>query len=226
MSFIYNNYKFLVMTKSPQLGRVKTRMQPQLSLDQSLELHQALATYAITQWQASQICDMDIWVGGDLRVFNAAMGSLLNENISIYSQVEGDLGDRMAYAVAHSFEQNTQLSGVILLGTDCPFIDKAYLLSAIDVLEAGPDIVIGPALDGGYVLMGLKQPNRALFEQVHWGSDTVFEETVGNISSLNLSYQSLPALSDIDTFEDLSRLAGLKDTLLFKPFYQALATVL
>ncbi len=97
------------------------------------------------------------------------------------------------------------MSGVILVGGDCPFIDEDYIESAILALKKH-DVVIGPANDGGYVLLGLSQDTPQLFENIDWGTESVFEATLNIVEREKLSYKVLPALSDIDRPEDLKQL--------------------
>ena len=97
---------------------------------------------------------------------------------------------------------------VILVGTDCPFIDKHYLLSACKALDNN-DVVIGPAEDGGYVLLGMKMLYPSLFQNMEWGNDTVFETTVNVLQKNALLYKILPTLNDIDRPGDIRLLQSI-----------------
>jgi len=208
------SYLLAVMSKSPELGRVKTRMQPYLSKAQSRCLHIHLTQYVLNQWLAIDGLTTEVWVGGDIANFTRTIVSSLRKNNrvlakdeypSIHAQPSGDLGQRMAFAIKSSLLAG--IEGVLVVGTDCPFIDKTYLQQAKDYLQ-DYDVVIGPARDGGYVLIGMKSLYSALFEGVQWGTSSVLETTFEIINRQQLSAICLPTLSDIDTPNDLSSLKG------------------
>ena len=209
MSFSFPHYHLLVMSKAPVLGRVKTRMQPHLSQQQSLGLHTALTQHCLSDWLEASVCPVNIWVGGHIDVFERdVVVPLKRDNVRpIRQQPEGDLGARMSFAVQESLSDDAK--GIILVGTDCPFVDAAYITSAITALEQGSDVVIGPANDGGYVLMGMRHYCPTLFTDIQWGSDTVLETTEARISSLGLSYHKLAPQVDIDLASDLKYLSEL-----------------
>ncbi len=208
---IYPNYHLLVMSKAPVLGRVKTRMQPALSQEQSLNLHITLTQYAIKAWLTASLCPVSLWVGGDQALFQQQiLVPLAAQEMNIYTQVDGDLGARMAYAL-QTAEQDTSTKGMILVGTDCPFIDRDYLHGAISALESGENVVVGPANDGGYVLLGVKTYHPRLFEDIDWGTESVLGSTLDRVRELGLSYRRLSPLVDIDLVSDLAYLAQLPD---------------
>ena len=93
---------------------------------------------------------------------------------------------------------------MIIIGTDCPEIDKVYLEQAFSALD-NVDAVIGPAVDGGYVLLGLKRYSPELFTNFLWGSNSVFSQTCKVLNNLSWSYKELDIMHDIDRPEDLLR---------------------
>ena len=216
---LFPQYRLLVMSKAPELGRVKTRMQPQLTPKESVRLHIALTQYCLQQWVFSALCNAHVWVGGDLPLFQDAVLSPLSyaikQGLLLQEQPLGSLGDRMSYAVKETIDPS--VDGVILLGTDCPFIDKKYLQTAIQQLAEGNDVVIGPANDGGYVLLGMKQHYAELFTDITWGSDNVFAATMAKIKQQNLCCHVLSTLNDIDHFSDLTLLSHLPNVLSYSP---------
>jgi len=113
-----------------------------------------------------------------------------------------DLGERMLNAAGRALEQ---VERVLLIGTDCPAISADYLVQAFRALDR-VDVVVGPAEDGGYVLLGLRRVSRHLFEGVEWGTQAVLQQTLKQVSSLNWSCTLLDTLWDVDRPEDLSRL--------------------
>jgi rSAM/selenodomain-associated transferase 1 len=219
----FNDFRLLVVSKSPELGRVKTRMQPGLSEEQSVQLHIALTLHCLQKCLAAELCAIDLWVAGDMDCFKKNIGSLLASQYQygLYPQVLGNIGDKMSAAFNVSLQtqaDSRRSKGVLLLGTDCPFIDKTYLQQAIAYLDTECDVVIGPVNDGGYVLIGMKEYHPTLFENIHWGSDSVCAETELRIQQLGLSYQMLPYLSDIDTVNDLPLLAEVHDSVSLMSF--------
>jgi len=97
---------------------------------------------------------------------------------------------------------------LVLIGTDCPAMDAGYLEEAFRVLESGIPLVLGPAEDGGYVLIGCTgMPPAGLFEGIDWGTERVLAQTRARIAALGHGHQELPPLSDIDRPEDLTCLA-------------------
>jgi rSAM/selenodomain-associated transferase 1 len=219
VNYRFSDYHLLVMSKAPEIGRVKTRMQPHLSTQESVNLHIALAQHVIHEWLLSALCPVHFWVGNNITLFQEAILSPANPraiDCSLHLQPEGDLGDRMSLAVSASMKDNAH--GVILVGTDCPFIDKTYLQSAIEALNSGNDVVIGPANDGGYVLLGMNRYYPELFQNITWGSDTVLSETQKIIQTLDLQSCLLAPLVDIDIVDDLCHLDALPNNLAFQTY--------
>mgnify|MGYP000751149443 CR=1 FL=1 len=153
----FPGFKVLQFAKAPILGQVKTRMQPHLSLEECVSLHQALTEHAFHRVTQANVCDHELWVGSHPE--HAFFTSLLEQSTShIRTQRGADLGDRMGHAVASQFERQANLRGAIVIGSDCPFLTADYLTETIEALAAGSDCVIGPALDGGYVLIAFSKP--------------------------------------------------------------------
>lgn len=201
-----SKYRLLVFSKSPSLGKVKTRMQPVLTEEESLKLHIELSRYCLQEWSQPMICPMDIWVAGSISDYQKALVN--DSSYTFYSQVGNDLGERMEYAVATTL-QSAQLSGVILVGTDCPFISNDHLKRVVEMMGQGNDAVIIPANDGGYVLLGLKLFYSELFSGIEWGGEKVYADTIKKMQKLNITYHEMDSLPDIDRPEDLPLLEPL-----------------
>ena len=110
-----------------------------------------------------------------------------------------DLGERMYHGLASGLLTHDK---VILVGSDCPFIDEAYIEQAVNALDSAP-VVLGPAEDGGYVLIGVTRVAWALFRGVSWGTEAVYGQTVAALEGLGWRYVQLAALPDIDRPQDL-----------------------
>lgn len=164
-------------------------------------LQREMTEYTIFQVQKLQkAIDISVEVrfaGGDLQL----MQDWLGLDLVYQSQGEGDLGLRMARSLFDSLQSGAEK--VIIIGTDCPGVNAQILATAFEKLHAF-DLVLGPALDGGYYLIGLRQPIPELFVNIEWGTAQVFQKTVDIAQKLNLSYVDLLPLADVDRPEDLS----------------------
>jgi rSAM/selenodomain-associated transferase 1 len=113
-----------------------------------------------------------------------------------------DLGERMAHAFARSFESG--MEKVVLIGTDCPTLQPQHLNQAFEALTHS-DLVLGPATDGGYYLIGMKRKADYLFEGISWSTSEVLSQTLAVATAHGLHFTLLDELSDIDTREDWER---------------------
>lgn len=118
-------------------------------------------------------------------------------------QCAGDLGERLSGAASSALSAGA--AKVVLIGTDCPGISEDILAAAFASLE-DDDLVLGPATDGGYYLLGLRQMAPQLFVGIPWSTDAVLRDTLDIARSLHLRVHLLPALPDIDRPEDLIQL--------------------
>ncbi len=109
--------------------------------------------------------------------------------------------------MAHAMQQSiTQHSNTILIGTDSPPLDSDYLIQAFQALQGGADAVIGPAEDGGYILIGLSRFNSEIFQGIKWGGETVCRQTISRCNNIDFDCVELDTLWDVDRPEDLERL--------------------
>jgi rSAM/selenodomain-associated transferase 1 len=189
---------FAQMAREPIPGRVKTRLLPQLSPPEAAHLHALMVEHVCAVVCSSAPGISQLWVDGnpDAALFNRCRELGITE---VLVQQGADLGQRMAHVCQQALKSH---AGVILVGSDSPAIDEAYLASAICALEHA-DVTIGPALDGGYVLLGMRRFRAELFAGVHWGEDTVLAETLARVEELGWSCQLLEPLPDIDRPADL-----------------------
>jgi len=199
-----NLNKLLVFTKAPVIGEVKTRLQPDYSLEQSLNIHKKLVINTLTS--VSNLAEIDIELCcTPHRQYMFFLDCEKRFSIQLNDQLGDDLGERMAFA----FSSTLQLyEKVIIIGTDCPEINEQYIIDALAALDDF-DSVIGPAEDGGYVLLGLKSFASGLFSETSWGSDIVFKQTKKVLSDLSWSCHELAMMHDLDRPEDLHRYKNL-----------------
>ncbi len=196
--------KLLIFTKSPVLGEVKTRLQPDYSVEQSLTIHKRLTlntlelSKELTDFEIELCCTPDRNTLFFLDCEN-------NFPITLNNQQGDDLGERMAFSFSVALQTHKK---VVVIGTDCPDIDKDYITQAFDALNEN-DAVIGPAVDGGYVLLGLRKFSLDLFTNISWGSNKVFSQTEKVLKDLSWSYKELGIMHDLDRPEDLLRYKDL-----------------
>ncbi len=194
----------ILFTRYPQPGRCKTRLSPTLGDDAAIKIHRQLVAHILKELNASIIRDnteLSIYYDGGSRI---EMREWLGSSYSFAQQEGKDLGERMANALIRALEQG---KNVILLGSDCPAITTSLLQEALEALKQH-DMVLGPAHDGGYYLIGLAQnvPGDScckLFKQIPWSTSQVLAKTLERAEKLGLHIHSLPTLHDIDTAEDL-----------------------
>ena len=189
-----------VFAKYPEPGRAKTRLIPALGAQGAAALHEQLVRHTLNgvgELLGLREVDAQIWTAGaDPRTFADRFGT----SLPCVAQVEGDLGERMLAAFRGMLRVSR--SGVII-GTDCPDLSAGLLTLAFEALQTA-DVVLGPANDGGYYLIGLKRPVPALFENIKWSTPTVLARTLERAASLGLSVQLLPTLNDVDEPRDLA----------------------
>jgi rSAM/selenodomain-associated transferase 1 len=179
-------------------GTMKTRLIGALSAEQAASLHGDMVCHTCSTLCHSGIGEVELWLSGDQQEALVQRCRQLGE-FTVRQQSGHNLGARMAAALLDGL---SRCQAVILVGSDAPAIDAAYLSAARDAL-AEVDVVIGPALDGGYVLLALRRFSQRLFTDIHWGSDSVLKDTLGRVDELGWSFRLLTPLPDIDRPGDL-----------------------
>ena len=189
----------IVFAKAPVAGQVKTRLSPPLTPDEAASLHGSLVLDLLERCQSLKGCDR-ILAGAPTpeHPFFGAMKTRFK--IPVWDQVGHDLGGRMTHAFQSALGSPYQ--AVLIVGTDIPGITVPLISTAFKSLQ-DHDVVVGPTVDGGYYLIGLRSPIPELFENIPWSTDTVFSLTQEKTTALGLSLKILPMLRDLDTVEDL-----------------------
>ncbi|MBV5259652.1 glycosyltransferase [Synechococcus moorigangaii CMS01] len=188
----------IIFTRYPVPGQTKTRLIPALGAMGAAALQRQLTEYTLRTVQTLKDIDVSVYFSGGTGVqLQAWLG-----NDWIYQPQQGkDLGDRLIHAFQTSEQQGYDKT--VVIGIDCPDITGEILEKAFYGLNA-TQVVLGPAVDGGYYLIGLRRNITALFTQMPWGTAQVFRETQARCQRLNLSCALLPELQDIDYPEDLA----------------------
>ncbi|ALB43201.1 hypothetical protein AA650_24585 [Anabaena sp. WA102] len=191
----------IIFTRYPEPGTTKTRLIPVLGEVGAANLHKQMTEHTIFQvkeLQRTTRVSVEVrFTGGNLE----KMQNWLGNDLKYQSQGEGDLGAKMERSLINAFNQKAER--VIIIGTDCPDLNSQILTTAFEELKVC-NLVLGPALDGGYYLIGLQQPIAELFTNISWGTAQVFVKTVEIAQKLNLSMSYLQTLADIDRPEDLN----------------------
>ncbi len=208
--------RLIIFTRYPVPGKTKTRLIPALGANGAARLQREMTEFTITNlYPLLQAANFEIYIyysGGDrdlmkawldpvIEKLNFEMNSPNQVNALHYQkQANGDLGHRMQGAFDDAFQSG--IKQAIIVGTDCPDLNLALITEAFTALQCH-EVVLGPAQDGGYYLIGLNRSLPMLFQQIIWGSDRVLAQTQQIVKKHNLSHYFLKTLTDIDHPEDL-----------------------
>lgn len=196
----------VAMLKAPRPGQVKTRLGAEIGPGPAAELYRRMAAQQVDsvprEWRtevhfspADAREEMEAWLG---------------PTPAFHPQVEGDLGRRLTGAVSGAFERGA--SAVVVVGGDCPDLDEDCLRRTLAALQE-VDVVLGPAVDGGYYLIALRQDQPRLFDRIPWSTVNVRAETMQRIAEAGLRHVLLEPKEDVDD------LAGLRRILTRRPHW-------
>ncbi len=191
----------IIFTRYPEVGMTKTRLIPILGATGATALHRLMVEKTlekmrlVTKNLPGQI--RVYFTGGDAQL----MADWLGNDLIYYQQSGVDLGERMNRAFIREFTAG--FSKIVLIGTDCPDLHREIIQAAFEHL-ANHDLVLGPAVDGGYYLIGLNAPRPDLFQNITWSSAAVYSQTRAIARRENLLVFDLPTLRDIDEPADLA----------------------
>ncbi len=194
-----------VFAKAPLPGQVKTRLIPVLGAQGAMELHCRLVRHTLATAAFARVGPLEVWTTAPgEHAFIQSCKRVLGVDVRL--QPEADLGARMLAAAEDGLRR---AAGVIIVGTDCPTMHLDDLRAARDALAAGDDVVLGPAEDGGYWLIGLARCDPALFAGIAWSTAAVLDATRERLEALGWRWSELPTRWDVDRPEDLARLSAL-----------------
>lgn len=190
----------MIFCKAPVSGQVKTRLMPEISADQAVEIHIELSIRTLELAALSKLCPVQLWCepSASHSFFEAAAVAY---PLSLKQQQGRDLGERMQSAFSSAL---ADYSNALLVGCDCPSLTETDLANALIALKDS-DVVLSPAEDGGYVLIGLSRPQPELFADMPWGTAEVLNQTRTRIGQTHLRYRELKEQWDLDTFDDFLR---------------------
>jgi rSAM/selenodomain-associated transferase 1 len=186
-----------ILAKAPVPGTAKTRLIPSIGAHAAAVLQERLTEHTVETATAADIGPLTLWCTPDLA--HASFQDLAARlPVVLKQQPDGDLGARMLGAIAAGDVPT------LVIGTDCPTFTTEILRAAAAALDDA-DVVLVPAEDGGYVLIGARATHPELFSGIAWGTASVVIETRERIAALGLTCSELPALWDVDTEADLAR---------------------
>ncbi|MGQ0813671.1 MAG: TIGR04282 family arsenosugar biosynthesis glycosyltransferase [Gemmatimonadota bacterium] len=200
--------RILVFAKRPAAGRVKTRLTPPLPPDEAASVYEACMRDVIAL-AARQRARVELWYQDERDALNYFHNEM--PHVAMHAQTAGELGAKMLDAFTRSFGSGAER--VVIIGTDSPTLPETVLNAAFDDLHE-VDVVIGPSVDGGYYLIGLRatalKDAGILFDEIRWSGPDVFKRTLELIEHAHLQARVLPGWYDVDTITDLRQ--ALLDT--------------
>jgi rSAM/selenodomain-associated transferase 1 len=186
-----NRTKLIIMARPPEYGKVKSRLAADIGHDRALVVYQMLLRHTLRKASESAM---------DVHVFWSENSSTIpSGDFTSHIQTGDDLGERMANAI-----QSFKAKKVLVIGSDCLALNSLHLRDAEAQLDQH-DIVFGPAKDGGYYLIGMKQLHPALFQNISWSTEHVLDQSIRAARRAHLSIATIEPLSDIDDLRDLER---------------------
>jgi rSAM/selenodomain-associated transferase 1 len=197
--------RILIFAKAPEPGLAKTRLIPALGAEGAAEFHAQLLESTVRRFAAAGIAPLQCWCTPDLQ-HPLFQHLALEYGVELALQRGADLGERMCRAASEAL---TEVDAVVLVGGDCPILGPEHLAQTLTWLGQGEDAVLGPAEDGGYVLLGLNRVDSRVFSDIPWGGDRVAALTRQRLRQLDWHWQELLPLWDLDRPDDLRRYQGL-----------------
>lgn len=190
-----NKEAIIIFLKNPVAGKVKTRLAKSIGDEAALKVYLNLLKHT-DETVSGLSSDKRLYYSDHIPDKNI----FFHENNGAFLQQGRELGERMAAAFLETFREGYEK--VVIIGSDCMQLKKENIQSAFNALDR-KDVVIGPAEDGGYYLLGLKKLYPDLFLNKTWSSPFVLTETIQSVKNLGLQWALLPKLADVDEYSDL-----------------------
>jgi len=186
----------IIFAKNPEVGKVKTRLAAGVGDESALKIYKFLLAHTFRVVAST---------GLDVHVF---FSDFIDETLTGFHpdfQSHVQKGKGLGERLYHAFEKVSRSgNNCIVIGSDCFQLTKVHLLACVDGLEVG-DMVIGPSHDGGYYLLGLNEFHPTLFQDIHWSTEKMFQQTVDKSQQLGLRVIQLETLHDVDDIESLQK---------------------
>ena len=199
-----NTQALIVFQKNGILGKVKTRLAATLGDQAALDIYRKLISITHEEIRELSKTDVHLFFSENNEIPGVAFP------YEAHIQEGNDLGEKMANAFEKLFLRGYKK--ILIIGTDCPWLKKEHLEEAFKSLDSHK-VVFGPAMDGGYYLLGMKEPRPELFSGIPWSTDKVLQLSIEKLQSQGVSFDFTDQLSDVDTAEDWEhylRISGLE----------------
>ncbi len=192
------------MLKAPRPGTVKTRLARDVGDAEAARIYRDLVAMQCAAVPEKWRVEVHFTPADAEDEMRAWLAETLPRDAGFFAQADGDLGARLGTALQSAFERGA--GRVIFAGGDCPALTRARLLEAAEAIASDEDAAIIPALDGGYVLIGLGRDCASVFQNIAWSTSAVFKQTLDRIRAAGLRERVLlPALEDVDDLESWGR---------------------
>lgn len=203
-TYQYPDARLIIFARAPIAGACNTRLAAELGEQVAADLQEELIRKRVSELTKAALCPIELWCSPDTS--HALFQELAaDHSIKLEQQMGTDLGQRMYHAmIAHEAKFS------LIIGTDAPVMSSSHIKQAMQKLADGKDMVLIPAEDGGYVLLGLQRIRAALFQDIDWGSDQVCQQTLAIAEQLQLDHTTLASLWDIDHPADYWRYQAIK----------------
>ncbi len=187
----------IIFIKNPVPGKVKTRLAVNIGNKKAYVVYKNLLNKTI-----KNVSDLDVKKEVWYSEFIDRQDHIDPKKFDKKKQKGRNLGERMSTAFTSVF--NNGFGKAVIIGSDCPELTAEVIEEAYAKLDES-DLVLGPSMDGGYYLLGMKKNHSELFTGIEWSTETVYKSTVQKAELLNLTIATLPVLNDIDTLDDLEK---------------------
>ncbi len=193
----------VIFARTPVAGEVKTRLAADVGIERALEAYRELTELTLKVARKVRNCEVTVcFTPSDAE---GTMRDWLGDEVRYEAQAAGGLGERMAHAIRSRLAEGSRR--VVVVGTDCPGLDRRTLDRAFDSLER-LDLIIGPATDGGYYLIGVRSDHPELFRDIPWSTSQALARTLAAAKGKGLTMDVLDIMWDVDTGVDLLRWKG------------------
>jgi uncharacterized protein len=194
----YPDSRLLLLTKAPEPGKVKTRLAAIMGAEAAADVYAKLVNDCLENCASADLCPVEIWCSPSTE-HSFFQRCRERYHTVLQQQTPGDIGQRMSRAIRSVLQYAEH---TVLIGADCPALSVPDLESAFEALQQGEDVVLGPAEDGGYYLVGMSEYHPSLFENIPWSTSGVLAATETHLRRQGLSWHTLPEHRDVDTAED------------------------
>ena len=206
MTYLHPQASLAVFCKAPIPGQVKTRLIPDMTAQQAADVHMLLTNRLLSWLVKAELCPITLWCSPDTS-HPFFQSCAVEYGISLKEQKGTDLGGKMQYAIASQLKSSSQ---VLLIGCDSPSVRQRDVSDMIERLQSVDDVVLAPAEDGGYVMIGCREDYPILFSNMEWSMSNVSDETRLRAIQSGIRLSSLGTQWDIDNYIDWQRFCALE----------------